>query len=271
MPTLSLLDKGFIEQEIMQKVIQLLRPALDFILPERCASCGIITPAGGTFCADCWHRVHFLAPPWCAACAAPLPFETDGDQNCASCLAKPPRHDGIRAVVAYGDATSQIALRLKYGGKVGLAKMIASGLKRHLPENGPQLMIVPVPLHWTRLWSRSFNQSALIARALARDSDVRVVPDLLVRKRRTPLLRGMSQAERKRTVNTAFILNPKWTGRLDGARIILVDDVYTTGATTDACIKALKKNGAAWVQIFCWARVLRGEMRPEHLIEPVDY
>lgn len=255
----------------MHAAIKLLRPALDFVLPQRCATCAVITPAGGTFCADCWQQVHFLNPPWCSACGVPMPFETTEDQFCASCLAKPPRHDGIRAAVAYGEASSQIALRLKYGGKVGLAKMIAGHLTRHLPDDHSRLVIAPVPLHWTRLWSRSFNQSALIAGALARDQSLTMIPDLLLRTKRTPLLRGLSQVERRRTVNRAFALNPKWVGKLDGARVILVDDVYTTGATTDACIKALKKGGAEWVQIFCWARVLRGEVLPEHLIEPLDY
>ncbi len=255
----------------MQFARDLLRPMFDFVLPPRCASCGTITPSGGTFCIICWQKVHFLSAPWCASCGVPLPFETEEAQVCASCIAKPPRHDGIRAAVAYGEASSQIALKLKYGGKIGLAKMIAGHLARHLPEDQSGLIIAPVPLHWTRLWGRGFNQSALIARALAQDRAIRLIPDLVIRTRRTPLLRGLSQVERKRTVSKAFALNPKWAGKLKDARILLVDDVYTTGATTDACIKILKKGGASWVQIFCWARVLRGEILPEHLAEPLDY
>jgi ComF family protein len=251
----------------MHSTLNFLRPALDFVLPERCPSCGMITPAGGTFCAECWQKVHYLGPPWCAACAVPLPFEGEGDQHCASCLAKPPRHDGIRAVVAYGDAAAKVVLRLKYGGKIGLAKMIAGHLSRHVPNNHERLIITPVPLHWTRLWSRSYNQSALIGQALSQQSGVLFIPDLLVRNKRTPLLRGLSQKERQRTVSRAFAINPRWATEARHARIILVDDVYTTGATTDACIKVMKKAGADWVQIFCWARVLRGELLPEHLIE----
>jgi ComF family protein len=267
----SCADALFIGQGLVFNPLEYLRPALDFVLPERCPSCSAITPAGGTFCVECWQKVHFLGPPWCVGCAVPLPFETDEAQYCATCLTKPPIHDGIRAVAAYGDATAQVAVRLKHGGKIGLAKMIAQQLARHVPLGEDSPIIVPVPLHWTRLWARSYNQSALIGSALAKEKGLKFIPDLLLRNKRTPLLRGMSQAERRRTVNKAFTLNPKWHDRLSGAHIILVDDVYTTGATANACIKVLKKGGADWVQIFCWARVLRGEVLPEHLIEPLDY
>ncbi len=250
----------------MQSSLNFLQVAVDFVLPERCPSCGVITPAGGTFCAECWQKVHYFGPPWCATCFVPLPVEGEGDQSCASCLIKPPRHDGIRAAVAYGDAAAQVILRLKYGGKIGLAKMIAQQLLRHMPDAHERLIIAPVPLHWTRLWSRSYNQSALIGEALSQASGVRFIPDLLQRHKRTPLLRGLSQKQRQRTVNKAFAINPRWADQIQGARIILVDDVYTTGATTDACIKVMKIAGAQWVQIFCWTRVLRGEILPEHLI-----
>lgn len=140
-----------------------------------------------------------------------------------------------------------------------MAALIAKHLARHLPEETSNLLIVPVPLHWTRLWSRGFNQSALIAKSLAKSADAEFCPDMLVRQKRTPFLRGMTGKERGKMVGTAFAINPKWMGSLDGARILLIDDVVTSGATSNACVKALKKGGAQWVQIFCWARVLRGE------------
>lgn len=263
-PFSSCAQSLFCGQGRVYNISQLFRSARDFVLPERCASCGVITPSGGTFCSLCWHRVRFLTPPWCAACAAPLPFETENVQLCAHCLASPPIHDGIRAVTAYNDVTAQIILRLKYGGRIGLAKMIAAQLKRHLPEDPAGVLVVPVPLHWTRLWSRSFNQSALIGAVLAHDNGMDYTPDLLVRTKRTPSLRGMSQTQRKRAVAKAFVLNPKRQICLSARQVILVDDVYTTGATTNACIKILKKAGAQSVQIFCWARVLRGD-------DPGDY
>lgn len=249
---------------------EILRMPLDWVLPERCPACGAITGEGGDFCARCWQKLHFLTPPWCASCAVPLPFERDDALQCASCLAKPPRHDGIRAVVAYDDISRQVALRLKYGGKIGLARVIATQLDRQLPDDRRALLIVPVPLHWTRLWTRSFNQSALIADALARQSELSTIPDLLLRTRRTPSLRGLSGKERKKVVGSAFTVNPRYADRLKHARVILVDDVLTSGATSDACINALKRGGADWVQLFCWARVLYGEQQPVDMPPGLD-
>lgn len=238
---------------------QIFRPALDFVLPQRCPSCGAITPDGGSFCADCWQKLRFLSPPWCSKCALPFPYDQGEDAACASCLTNPPQHDGIRAVAAYDDISRQVVLRLKYGGKIGLAKMIARQLARHLPDDRAGILVAPVPLHWTRLWSRSFNQSALIANELARICDLQHIPDLLIRTKRTPSLRGFSAKDRRHAVGAAFAINPRWQARIEGARIILVDDVLTTGATSDGCFKALKKADAAWMQLFCWARALRGE------------
>lgn len=247
------------DNSIVINSFEFLRPALDLVLPERCPCCGAITPPGGNFCGECWQQLHFQTPPWCASCALPLEFAVGDDQICAICIGTPPRHDGIRAAVAYNDTSRQVILRMKHGGKIGMAALIAKHLARHLPEETSNLLIVPVPLHWTRLWSRGFNQSALIAKSLAKSADAEFCPDMLVRQKRTPFLRGMTGKERGKMVGTAFAINPKWMGSLDGARILLIDDVVTSGATSNACVKALKKGGAQWVQIFCWARVLRGE------------
>jgi ComF family protein len=186
----------------------------------------------------------------------------DDEQQCASCLSTQPIHDGIRAAVAYSDISRQVVLRMKYGGKIGLAKLIAKHLERHLPTDGAVYHVVPVPLHWTRLWGRGFNQSALIAKSIAGSAGHIFCPDMLLRQKRTPLLRGLSGKERRKTVSTAFALNPKAKEQVKGARILLIDDVLTSGATSQACVKALKKSGAEWVQIFCWARVLHGDQDP---------
>ncbi len=215
------------------------------------------------FCSDCWPGLHFMNPPWCAACALPFAHEQANDTLCATCLADPPIHDGIQAAVAYDDMSRQIILRLKYGGKIGLAKLVARQLLRHLPDDRSDILVVPVPLHWTRLWSRNFNQSALIAQELAHRGEMRYSVDLL-RTRRTPNMRGLSAKQRRQTVAKAFAINPARLDLVRGARIILIDDVLTTGATSDGCTKALKKSGASWIQLFCWARAMRGEALPEN-------
>ncbi len=255
----------------MRHLEQYLASAVDLILPERCPSCGAITrSAQGGFCADCWQRLHFLAPPWCAGCALPFGHDQGDRALCANCLDKPPLHDGVRAAVAYDEISRKVALRLKYGGKIGLARMIAAQLVRHLPEDHSNVLVTPVPLHRTRLWQRTFNQSALIARALCDLSSVQYAPDILVRNRSTPSLKGLSGKERERTVRNAFAIHPRWQECVKGAQILLVDDVLTSGATSNACIRMLKKGGAEWVQLFCWARVLPGEAMPDRSMVGLD-
>jgi ComF family protein len=232
------------------------RIMLDFALPARCPSCGAMASAGGAFCQNCWDQLMFLGEPCCATCDLPLPYATDDVQQCAECLSSPPRHDGIKAAVAYGDIARHVALRLKYAGRIGLADMIAAQLLRHVRTLPEKALLVPVPLHWTRLWSRSFNQSVLIARAIAAQSGHELCPDLLCRTRRTTPLGGLSGKERRNMVAGAFSVHPKRMELLKDLHILLVDDVYTSGATTDACIRVLKKGGASAVTILCWTRVL---------------
>ena len=247
------------EQGGVQRITALFRAMLDFALPERCPSCGALVSGagdGGAFCQPCWAKLIFLGAPCCARCDLPLPYESSDDTSCASCLATPPRHDGIKAAVAYGDIARHVALRLKYGGRIGLARMIAAQLGRHVHAVPDDAVLVPVPLHWTRLWQRSFNQSVLIARELSAMSGRRLCPDMLRRVRRTTPLGGLSGKERRAMVAGVFAINEKHAAQIKDRHVLLVDDVYTSGATTDACIAILKKNGAAAVTIFCWARVL---------------
>jgi ComF family protein len=131
-------------------------------------------------------------------------------------------------------------------------------MARHLPQGGDALL-VPVPLHRWRIWSRGYNQSALIAAALSRRTGIPVAPDLLRRIKATPPLRGLGRRERAETVRGAFLVTAANCGSVRGRHLILVDDVYTSGATAGACAKALKRAGAARVDVLCWARVLREE------------
>lgn len=254
MPSAALSDKPYVN--ILRGIGTSI---VDFVLPLRCAGCGVIVSGQGGFCTDCWEQMDFVGPPWCDACGLPLPFEGEAEQSCGACLATPPKHDGIRAAVAYSDISREIALKLKYSGKIGLAKMIAGQLTRHIAAEHKDAILTPVPLHWTRLWSRSFNQSALIAKSLSEQSGVPFCPDILKRTKRTELLRGKTGKERRKEVAHAFALNPKWEEDIAGRHILLVDDIYTSGATSEGCVKILKAKGAAKVEIFCWARVLRDE------------
>ncbi|WP_299326586.1 ComF family protein [Parasphingopyxis sp.] len=240
-----------------EMVTRIAKPVLDFALPTRCPSCGVIVDGADRFCIDCWSQLEHL-DQGCHQCGVPLATPAGDGVICGACLADPPPFDTMRAAVRYGDVERTIALRLKYGGRIGLARLIAGSMQRHMDEleHAP---IVPVPLHRGRLWRRGFNQSALIARALAGEDRGRLHLNALERTRATPYLRAMGAKERAKTVRGAFAVNPRHRDALDGKAVVLVDDVYTSGATASACAKALKKAGAAEVHVRCWARVCTAE------------
>ena len=231
------------------------RLAIDLAVPSRCPACGVITMADHLFCVACWQKLDFLDGPACRSCGEPFPLNPGVDAQCGNCLAHPPAIDGMRAAVAYGEIARTLALKLKYGGRPGVAITLARQMRRLLPES--DRLLTPVPLHRWRIWGRGFNQAALIGRALARLSGQEFIPDLLIRTKSTPVLRGMGPVERRKAVRGAFAVSPRRTERIKGRDIVLVDDVYTTGATVNACAAALKRAGAASVVVCCWSRVVR--------------
>ncbi|MEH6756035.1 MAG: double zinc ribbon domain-containing protein [Parasphingorhabdus sp.] len=240
----------------MEILSALFKPVLDFALPPRCPICGVTVEADHHFCLSCWQDLVFLIEPWCASCGKPFAFAQGEGAQCVTCLQNLPDHDGVRAVVAYDDKSSLLAMRLKYGTRLGYGELIARQLERFLHEVPADALIIPVPLHRWRLWSRGFNQSVLIARALSKRNAIAMDTGILSRKSATPPLRFMSAKQRRKLVKDAFLLSGDARSKIDERTIILVDDVYTTGATTNACARLLKKSGADRVLVFCWARVL---------------
>lgn len=226
---------------------------LDFALPPRCAGCGSIVDKVHSFCTDCWKQIEFLGEGGCSACG--LPLEGTDAGTCAVCLARPPRIARSRAAVAYGDLSRGLVLKLKYGRKVALARTMARFMEPLVGAEARYGMLVPVPLHPSRLWQRGFNQSALVARELSRRTGIGSAPRLLRRTKRTPSLKGMSQLQRRKAVAGAFSIDP--SADVHGRTVVLVDDVLTTGSTANACARALIRAGAARVELLTWARVVR--------------
>ena len=226
----------------------------DFALPPRCPGCGQVTAQDHRFCVTCWSSLAFLGPPWCAHCHLPFEYDRGAQALCGACMADPPAHDGVRAAVAYGDVARGVALKLKYGGRLGCAETMARAMARLMPQDAE--LLVPVPLHRWRIWSRGYNQASLIARALSRVEGVPVEVDLLRRVKATPVLRGLGAKGRAKAVSGAFSLAPGAREKLRGRTVVLVDDVHTSGATAEACTRVLKRGGAAKVILLCWARVL---------------
>lgn len=246
----------------MQSPPQLARAALrhvvDFALPPRCAGCGAVVSAPGAFCFECWSGLDWLGPPCCARCALPFEYDAGEGAQCPACLADPPEFDSLRAAVAYGELARTVVLKLKYGRRPAAAETMAKFMARHVDADAAPILC-PVPLHRWRVWQRGYNQSALIAAALARRFALDLRQDLLLRIKATPPLKDMNPRERRLVVRGAIRLNARHRAAIKGRNVLLVDDVFTSGATVGACARVLKRAGAAQVAVLCWARVVRGD------------
>ena len=245
-----------------QAALAAVRRVVDYALPPRCPGCGLTVADPHSFCLDCWQRLEFLAPPCCACCGLPFEHDQGEDSRCGACLAEPPAYDRLRAAVAYGEVARRVALKLKYGGRPGVAETIARFTMRHV-EAEPEAWLVPVPLHRWRIWKRGYNQAALIATALSRRTGIGTRLDLLERVKATPPLGHRSPSERRKALEGAFRVADRHREAVRGRRIILVDDVHTSGATANGCARVLRRAGAGRIELLCWARVILGSDESE--------
>lgn len=226
------------------------------IWPQRSLITNREVPGPGALEPDLWAKLQFLSDPLCARCGTPFEIAVDPEQVCGACLANPPLYDRARAALIYGDVSRELVLGLKYQGRRDGLSVLGgwmAGAGRDLLADAD--LLVPVPLHYFRLVRRGFNQSVWLAAALSRASGVKLSVDTLKRVKATPIQGGLSAEGRRRNVQGAFKVRGSRERLVQGRKILLVDDVLTTGATAEACTRALKRAGAACVDVVTLARV----------------
>ncbi|MEX2248671.1 MAG: ComF family protein [Parvibaculum sp.] len=231
----------------------------DIALPPLCLGCGRGVDAHGALCARCWSEADFIERPFCAVMGLPFSFDTGPETVSAVALAQPPAYARARAVMRYNDRSAALLHRFKYGDRMEVGPAFA----RWLARSGAELLadadlLAPVPLHKRRLFSRRFNQSAELSRRVAALAGLPHMPELLQRVRATRPQVGLTADARRRNVAGAFQLADGAAALVRDRKVVLVDDVMTTGATAEACARALVRGGAAEVSVLCVARVVPG-------------
>ena len=238
------------------------RLTLDIALPTLCVSCREPVDGEGV-CAACWARLSFIERPYCPRLGIPFVYDPGPDMLSMEAIANPPAYQRARAAVRYDDVARTLVHALKYQDRTDLAPAMG----RWMARAGGELlagadMLVPVPLHWRRAWRRRYNQSGALARVIERQSGVKVRGGVLRRVRATEQQIGLSRAQRATNVQGAFQVSPDRQTEVQGRRIILIDDVLTSGATLDACARALLRAKAAQVDVLVFARVVESGPRP---------
>jgi ComF family protein len=240
-------------------MLQRIQTAVELLYPPRCLGCGVMVDTDFGLCGPCWRDTPFIGGLVCEACGTPLQGGHDGHRiECDSCMKTPRPWQAGRSALIYKDRARQMVLALKHGDRAEIARPAALWLARAARELvQDNMLIVPVPLHWTRLIKRRYNQSALLATGLGQELGLPHCPDALVRFRRTRTLDGKSAAERFASLAGAISVNSKRRHRITARPVLLVDDVMTSGATLAACTEALKAAGSREVYTVTLARVAK--------------
>jgi len=233
-----------------------LRVGLNAALPPLCPACrDLVTDEG--LCPACWSKLAFIAAPYCPRLGIPFAYDPGPGILSMQAIADPPAYQRARAAVRYDDVAAKLVHAFKYGDRLDLAPLMG----RWMTRAGTELLadadaIVPVPLHWRRLWTRRFNQSAALAATISNLSGVPVAHAPLRRVKATQQQVGLSRKDRASNVQGAFRVDPARKAEVAGRRLIVIDDVLTSGATVDACARALLRGGAARVDVLVFARVV---------------
>jgi ComF family protein len=249
-------DAATLATIVSGRLLRIGRAVLDGILPPRCLACGETVGELDSLCGRCWGSITFFTAPWCVICGLPFPHPMGENAVCGDCARERRSWDRARAILRYDKNSRHLVLGLKHGDRTHAA----SAFGRWMCRAGDEVLagidlLVPVPLHWTRLFQRRYNQAALLAQAIRSAGGPDVAADWLVRRRNTPSQGHLGPTARERNVRGAFAIRP---GRsFAGKRVVIIDDVITTGATVEECARVLKRGGATFVGVLTLARALR--------------
>ena len=231
---------------------------VDILLPPRCLVSGEVVAEQGMVAPAVWGGLRFIGAPLCVCCGYPFDFKAEGEPLCGACLREAPPFAAARAALAYDDASRAMILKFKHADQIHAAATFFPWLERAGQDLLAQAdILVPVPLHRRRLLKRRYNQAAILAQGLAKRAGRLCVNDAMIRRRATPSQGHMNFHERHKNVQHAFAFNPKRAAQVAGKNVLLVDDVYTTGATVKECAEVLLKGGAAKVNVLTLARVVK--------------
>ncbi len=231
------------------------RAVLDMALPPLCAACREPVEGSG-LCPVCWSKLSFITRPYCERLGIPFQYDPGPGVLSMAAIADPPAYNRARAAVRFEEISRALVHALKYGDRLDLVPMMG----RWISHAGREVLaeadaLVPVPLHWRRQWARRFNQSAMLAAAVSAESGVPVAAGALKRVKATAQQVGLSRAERAENIQGAFRVPESGKAAVAGRRLVLIDDVLTSGATVDGCARALNRAGAAHVDVLVFARV----------------
>lgn len=233
---------------------------VDAVLPPLCLSCRRPVARDGGLCPDCWKDLRFIDWPFCDVLGTPFAYDIGPGAVSAETIANPPAFDRARAACVHRGAARNLVHRLKYSDRADLARWLGGWMARAGADLFPDAdLLLPVPLYRTRLWSRRFNQAALLAHAIGRRQSLRVETGWLERVRATESQVGLNADQRERNVRGAFRVRKSALPDLKARKIVLVDDVLTTGSTVDACARSLRRAGAGRVDVLVFARVVPGQ------------
>ncbi len=244
---------------IRQQLIEAGNICLNFLLPPRCVNCSALTAFQTGICAGCWKKVHFIEPPFCQIMGTPFSYDLGEAIISTDAIANPPPFRRLRSAVVYDDISRKLISRYKFSDRTDFAPFIASTMVRAGQELFRDAdIIIPLPLHWRRLYERRFNQSAQLAYLISKECGILCDPMALIRIKNTTQQIGLSLNGRRTNVAGAFKVPPQMRGNIKSKNVLLIDDVYTSGASVKAATKTLLRAGAGAVDILTFAKVHSG-------------